>query len=272
MKPLSVENAFLWAQRFIVREWRLVLPVAFAFLALPPLTLDLLMPQSVPLILAAATQTNNPALAMGVMRWLLPLVLAIFLIGAGGGLAITALALVPEISVREALTLALRRVGVLISSLLLIVVGELAVVTAIGVVAGFARLTPVGLQSLLLGATAGVALFVAIRLVPLVPLIVRRRIGPISAIRESWLMTAGAFWRVFGAVGVYLIGSLVVIVALSAGIGAILLLFGKAVGAPELGVALNAVFGRGLAALVGLGFHLLAAAIFRQLDQSSSGI
>lgn len=271
MKQVSIEDAYLWAQRFIAREWRLILPVAFALMALPPLMLDLLMPQSVPMILAAATQSNNPAQAIGVLRWLVPVFIVIFLIASIGGLAITALALLPGTSVREALVLALRRLGVLVASLLLVAVGELLVVILVSALAAFGGLSQLGLQSLLLGVMMGIALFAGVRLIPLVPMIVRRRIGPISAIRESWMMTSGAFWRVLGAVLVYLIGAIVVMIALSNGVGAMLLLLGKAVGAPELGKALNAVFGRGLAALIGVGLHLLAAAIYRQLDGSMRG-
>jgi hypothetical protein len=271
VKPLSIEDAYFWAQRFVVREWRLALPVVFAFLALPQLMLDLLIPGSTRAQLALALQANNLAAMMTVMRWLFPVTLIVLLIGAVGGLAICALALQPGISVREALVLAVRRLGVFIGSQLLLAGGAVLVMIAVLVLVRFGQLKPAGAQSLLLGIMLGLALFVGVRLVPLMPLIVRRRVGPVSALRESWMMTAGAFWRIFGAIAIYLIGTIVVMVALSTGVGALLLLIGKMVGQPELGLVLDMVFQRAVAAVAAAGAYLLVVAIFRQLDGSMRG-
>ncbi|HWI84981.1 MAG TPA: glycerophosphoryl diester phosphodiesterase membrane domain-containing protein [Sphingomonas sp.] len=271
MKPLSIEDAYLWAQRFVAREWKLILPVALAFMALPPLMLDLLIPQSAWAMLTTATQTKNAAAAMSTLAWLVPLQLIVLLFATAGGLAITALALQPAISVGEALALALRRLGVLIGAVLLLLAGALLLALAVGMIAASARLGPAIIQSLLTGALAGIALFIGARLIPLVPLIVRRRVGPVSAIRESWLMTEGASWRIFAAIVIYFIGAMVVMLALSTGVGAILLLIGKAAGLPELGLVLVAVFERSLAALIGAGSSLLAAGLFRQLDNGTRG-
>jgi hypothetical protein len=46
VKRVSVEQAFLWAQAFVAREWRLLVPVALAFMALPPLLVDLIAPDA----------------------------------------------------------------------------------------------------------------------------------------------------------------------------------------------------------------------------------
>jgi len=103
-------------------------------------------------------------------------------------------------------------------------------------------------------------------------MIVRRRIGPISALRETWLLTQGAFWRLFAAAAIYMVGAMVVMLALSAGFGSLILMLGKAAGANELADAANAVFQQVIGALLALGFHLVAAAVFRQLDGPSRGI
>lgn len=272
MKSFSIEDAYLWVQRFVAREWRLLLPVAFAFMALPGLILELPMLQSAVATFRTATQMQNPAIAAPVMQWLAPVMVVILLIGALGGLAVTAMALVPGVSVREAIAIGLRRLGVLVLSLLAVIVMEMAVAMFAGLIFGLARPNAVGLQSLLSLVLVCFGVFVGVRFLPLVPMIVRRRLGPISALRESWIMTQGSFWRILGAAAIYLLGALVVMLALSTGIGAILLLLGRAIGLPELGSALTAVFEQGVAALIATGFHLLAAAIFLQLDRSSRGI
>lgn len=269
IKLLSIEDAYLWVQRFVAREWRLMLPVALAFMALPTLVLLLVAPQSAQL--DPATVAKNPAAAMNVLAWLAPAQIVIFIIGSAGWLAITAMALVPGISVREALAVAARRLGILIASLLLIAVGEL-ILLVVGVVAlTFARVPPIAIQSVMVSAFLILNIFVVIRLVPLTPMIVRRRIGPASALRESWIMTAGVSWRIFGAVMIYSVGAFVVVLALTTGVGTVLLLSGKAIGSPELGSALGAIVACAVGAVARVGFYLLSAAIFRQLDGSSRG-
>jgi hypothetical protein len=272
VKRLSIEEAYLWAQRLAAREWRLLMPVGFAFMGLPGLILNVPQLQSAWAVLTSAAQTHNPALAEPIMQWLIPLMLVIFLIGTIGGLAVTALALIPGISVREAILLAFRRVPVLVASLVLLLLGEMIVAVLIGIVFGLARLNVMAQQSLLTGVLLGFGLFVAIRLFPLVPMIVQRRIGPISALRESWMLSQGAFWRIFAAAAIYLVGALVVMIALSTGVGAILLLLGKAAGVPELGNVLNIVFGQAVTALAAVGLYLVAASVFLQLDRPNRGM
>ncbi|WP_162875413.1 glycerophosphoryl diester phosphodiesterase membrane domain-containing protein [Sphingomonas crusticola] len=267
MKSFSIEEAYLWAQRFFAREWRLLLPVAFAFIAFPPLLFDFLVPASASATLSAAVQTNNAVLALSVIRWLLPLMLIFYLLGSIGGLTITALALAPGISVQEALLLALRRLAVLVGSQLLLIAAAMAV----AILLGMSRLAPLGVQAFLFGLVIGLSIFVGVRLVLLMPMIVHRHIGPISAIRESWIMTAGTFWRLFATIIFYLLGAFIVMLALSSAVGSVLLLLGKAIGASELGVALNAVFVRALVAVATLGLNLLGVGIFRQLDGAIKG-
>lgn len=272
MKPLSIEHAYLWVQRFIAREWRLLVPVALAFMALPPLIFYLLAPQATEAFADPTAVAKNPAAALNRLAWAAPVQLIIFLFSAAGSLAITALALMPGISVREALALAGRRIAPLVGSIVLAALAEALVLFVILFALVLAGMAPIGIQSIVLGLWLGFTAFIVVRLVPLVPLITQRRIGSVSALRESWVMTAGVFWRVLGAVVIYSLGSLVVVTALTAGLGSILLLFGKAIGSVELGNALSALLVCLLGAATRTGFYLLAAAIYRQLDAPSRGI
>lgn len=268
MKRLSIEEVFAWTQGFVAREWRLLVPVALAFLALPPLVMDLLVPQAVWDALTHAVQIQNPQTAEGAIRIVFPAILVVLVLAAFGGLAITAMALLPGISVREALVLALRRLLTMLGALLLVAVGQLALAMVLAIILAAAHLVGPASQSLLVGIVMGVSLFVTIRLIALSPMIVTRRISALSAIRESWLLSRGAFWRILGAVLVYTIGALVVMIALDYAVGAIIALAAQAIGAVDLGRALIAVFQRGVAGLLALGLHLLIAAIFRQLNDA----
>jgi len=268
VKSLSIEDAFSWTQRFAAREWRLLLPVALAFLAFPPLMMDLLVPQSVWQSLATAVQSQNPQAATGAMQIVLPIMAAILLIASFGGLAISAMALLPGVSVNEALMLALRRLPTMLGAVLLVAAGQLLVAMILTVIFGVAHLAGPGGQSLMVGVVMGVTLFVTIRLIALSPMVVTRRSSAISAIRESWHISQGAFWRILGAVLVYGLGAMVVMLALNYAVGIMLALAAHAVGLDELGRDLIAVFDRCIGALLALGFHLLIAAIFRQLNDA----
>lgn len=269
VKLLSIEEAFQWAQRIAVREWRLLLPVAFALLALPPLMMDLLLPQSYWAALNVAVQTNNPELAATAVERVFPVMLVVIVILTLGGLAITALALVPAISVREALSLALRRLGVMIASVLLLGVAQAILGILVGVVFALLHMAVPLPPSLLLVMLVVVGVVAGTRLSMLAPMIVTRRVGPLAALRESWTITQGHFWKILGAILIYFVGAFVVLLALVTGVGAIFVLAAKAAAMPELGVALLAVFQRAIGAVIGVGFHLLVAGIFRQLNDGS---
>ena len=268
VKRLSIEEAFAWTQSFVAREWRLLLPVALAFLALPPLTMDLLVPPAVWDTLTHAVEAQNPQAAAGAMRIALPAMAAVLAVAAFGGLTITAMALLPGISVREALLLALRRLLPMFGALLLVAAGQLGLAMILTMAFAAAHLIGPGPQSLLVGVVMGVSLLVTVRLVALAPMIVTRRVSALSAIRESWFLSRGAFWRILAAILIYAVGAGVVMFALDYGVGILLTLSAQAVGAVELGRALIAVFERGIGGLLALGLHLLIAAIFRQLNDA----
>lgn len=268
VKRFSIEELFAWAQSFVAREWRLLLPVTLAFLALPPLVMDLLVPQSVWDALTQAVQHQNPPAAAAALQYVMPFMAVILVTATFGGLAITALALIPGISVREALTQALRRLLTMLGAVLLIAAAQMMLMMLVGAVFGLVRVGGAGGEALLAGVVIGVSLFVAVRLVTLGPMVVTRRAGAVSAIRESWLLSRGVFWRILGALLVYTIGSLVVMIALNTAVGAIIALAAKAAGAADLGSVLVAVFQRGVASLLALGLHLLIAGVFRQLNNA----
>jgi hypothetical protein len=271
VKSLSIEDTFQWTQRFVAREWKLLLPVAFAFIAVPQLAFNLLIPPA----LAEAIAKGNFQLVTQSLQatpWLLLGGILVQLFGLAGALSIAALALVPRISVREAIGVALQRLFVLVAVFILFF---FASAVAIMVIAGglqLLRLNPLTQNTLLLGIVFGLVAVLWMRLIVLAAVIVASRAGPIAAIRLAWDLTTGAFWRILGCMLIYGIGAQVVVLASTFAIGTILVLACSAVGIPALGPLLSLVYVSLINAVFWAGFHTLAVAIYRQLGGSIRGV
>ncbi|UAK25140.1 hypothetical protein [Sphingomonas nostoxanthinifaciens] len=268
---ISIEQAFQWVQRFSAREWRLLVPVAFAFIALPPLLFDAIVPDGAWRTLAAGPSADlRPMLAAA--PWLMPLSLLATLIWVFGGLVVTAIGLVPRISVQEAIVLAFRRLPLLVVAMLLAAVVVILVATVAAVLIGLARVDVMAMQGLLVGVILGAGLFLSVRLVPLMPLLVERQIGPIAALRLSWALTQGAFWRILLALLLYLVGGGIVVLALGTAISATLVILGGAAGSAATGTLIAAILISAGRSVISAGFHLLVVSLYRQLAVASRGI
>jgi hypothetical protein len=268
VKRVSVEQAFLWAQAFVAREWRLLVPVALAFMALPPLLVDLIAPDAAKAVMvpmdieSGKAQISLVALLLG---------LGIILFNCIGQLSLVALGLVGRISVREAIGVAFARLPILVATgLITFCVLMLAAVIA-AVLLNMSGLPMASQRGLLLVLIFGLLLFLWIRLIAVAPLIVAGQVGPILAIRRAWDLSRGTFWRIAAALVVYLIGATVVVSALSSALGAMLTLGAKAMGQPELGLVLANVLFRTCVAIGGAGLQIVVVAVYRQLAASRSG-
>jgi glycerophosphoryl diester phosphodiesterase family protein len=99
---------------------------------------------------------------------------------------------------------ALGRIGsVLAAAFLLVVIGLViaAPVFLVSVVLALAGVPVGGVVAVaVLGgiATVVVEIMVQVRLCITIPAVVLERIGPLSAVRRSWQLTRGSFWRLFG--------------------------------------------------------------------------
>lgn len=255
---LSVSDAARWTGDFLRREWRLVAPVAFAFMALPGLAVQLLVPGA-RRVAAEVTQVQPW------MGWLLP-VIALGLIGA---LAVSALALVPRVSVGEALTRAAARLWVIlvgwilvIAALSLAIVVVLAALSFAGALLGMSAITLTGLGV----AVSFLAMILAgTRLLPIIPLVATGSDGPFAALKRAWAMTRGHFWQLFGALLLLVAAAAILSYAVGLVLGVAAQLVGRATGQEQ---ALTAV-AAALVSLVGAGlsaaFYVFVAAIYRQL-------
>ena len=262
----SIEANLRWVQAFLRREWTLVLPVALAFLALPPLLFTLALPTR--LLVMPQTMAEMQAFSASLPGWIGPAFVAGALVTVLGALTITAMALVPRISVREAIGIGLRRAPGWIGAALLI-----GAVLFVGLVALGTALVLMGLGQ---GALAGlmvVALMAAgLFLLLLLPVVVHEAAGPIAAIRRGWQTWRGDLGRT-AAVCVLVWGATwLVAFALQVALGSILLMVGLAAGQAEAGHALAALWSTTLGALQWSFFYLFVAALYRGRLGASRGI
>lgn len=198
MTSLSIGKAWEETAAFVKREGALLFPVAFVFLALPMGLAQLFAPQVDP---------NMPPQQM--MEAFRPFWLAMgpaLMVTMYGGLALLALSLKPGISVGEALAVALRRYPVALGVMLIMTVGAgllvlvLAMVAALG---GGNERTAAGLMLILLLPLSGLMIWAGMRLMLVQPTIIDAPVGPIAAIKASWAMSRGHFWRLLAFVVVF---------------------------------------------------------------------
>ncbi len=258
MSRLSISDAAAWTGAFLRREWRLLAPVAFAFLALPGLFFQLLAPG------AQGAAGDVTALAPW-MVWLLP----VGLVAVAGGLAIVALALVPGISVGEALRTAAARLPTLIAaSLILFVAATLATGVLLTLVSFVGVLMGAGTPALRnLGVLLSVAalLVIGARMLLLAPVVVAGERRPVAALRRAWTLSRGHFRQLLGATAMLSLATLIASFAARQSIGVVAILLGRALGAEPLLATLAGVLIAAIGAALSTAFYVLTAAIYRQL-------
>lgn len=264
MSQLSINRATDWSQGFLRREWRLALPISLAFVGLPAAVLELVAPNGPP------PAPGDPPVFGAWMLVVLPAALVTLL----GAAAISALALVPGISVAEALRAGARRLGVL---LLASIVGGLALGVAatlaavllgmLGAVSGAGR---GGLLVLTVAAVGAIALLGGVRLALLTPVVMARPLGAIAALRESWRLTRGHFWLLAAILLMLMLAVLLVSAATQSVAGVAGVLLGRLAGAPAVELVVRALAGALVNALVSMTFCVFMVALYRELAATAT--
>ena len=242
-----------WA--FLRAEAALLLPVAAATIGAAMLLLMLVMPDPVEGRLPQGSW----------MLWLVP-VYALSLLGL---LATTALALNPGISVREGLTLAVRRLPTSIGIVLLLV--------AISLVAGIPVALIGAIESGRSGAAGPVTAFVnlavlvllvwlSVRLLPIWPMVIDRIVTPLAAVRASFALTRGHAMRLFGLVMLAMLAASLIGAALLFAGGATLMIVGKALGGERTGSLLVAILFAAILTVAVATWAVFVAFLYRQLN------
>lgn len=259
MTKLSISKAWEETTLFIARDARLLVPLALALIALPAIVFGL-----------AAPDVTNEVAARS--PGLMVVIMAEFLIGAVGQLAIARLALGHRERLGEAIRHGAARlpaliggflvVGVPMGAALAIVAGSASVVTKGGAGAGNAAIALVLL--VIMTALFVATLIVLARCLLMLPLASVEAGGPIRLVRRSFAVSRGAVLRLLAAAVLFLVGGAVLLVAVRSVLGAVVI-FG--LGKPEawtVSALLIALVDGVVQALIGTVFTVFTARLYAQ--------
>jgi hypothetical protein len=261
MTTVSIGKAWEDSIAFVAREWHLLFPVAFLFVALPVAILQQMVPPE--MAQWALNQQGTPPPLPGSF---VAVMLLTGLITCFGSLALYALALRPGISVGEALQLGVRRFGALVLVFLLLMGALMAFGIVFGLVfALFAMLSKLAasvLAGLLFMAGMIFGVLAGVRLMLLNPVLVDGDLGPFDSLRRSWELSRGHFWRLFGFLIVTALLSFIISETAQVVFGSIAGIIGGATAATVVGGLLGIV----ASTVIQVYFLVMIARIYRQLE------
>ena len=221
MAKLSISKAWDDTREILARNGKLLSTVAAAMILLPQVVLGVVTGQGPDAI--------KPGLTVGI------LILIAGIIGVVGQLAIAQLALGSKVSVGESIGHGLRRTPAFIGALLVILAGVVvffvvagAILIAFGAIDGTVTRPPPRDVVIILLVLLIPMLFIAVRLLPTVPVATAEAQGPLGILTRSWALTRGHFARLLGFILIFLVAVLITAAAVGAvGGGLTTLLFGS---------------------------------------------
>lgn len=255
---LSLGQAWDETKAMLARNGSLIAVVALALLVLPGALTGLFAPPR--------PDAPEPSTAMGVLG------LVTTLIGLAGQLAISRIALGPSVTVGEAIRIGFVRLPAFFGAMLLVALPIVLFVLTPLMIAGGGELPddPPPALALMLLLVFPLVVYVLVRLLPITPLAVDSRLGPVGLLRQSWGLTKGHAGRLFLLVLLVLLAGIVLVVGLGGGLGAVTILF---LGAPEPGnfsALIIALVTQLLNAVVSVVFGIMIARLYVQLTQSAA--
>ncbi|MBV9528029.1 hypothetical protein [Sphingomonas sp.] len=229
MGKLSISRAWDEARAVLARDGRLLVTVALALLVLPAIIVGAAIPGGIGAAMFMALQGQSVP-----MFALLFVVLVIMLVGQ---LAVTRLAIGPSVSVGGAIAHAVRRLLVYIGVGLLVGAAIMLALIAGAIIIGLASGPSVTQQQLETSPAVAIAvlvmvlvyLFLLTRIISMAAAVTSaEHLGVIGTLRRCWSLTRGHFWRLFGFLVTFFIGTGILLFAISSVVGlAAELLFGK---------------------------------------------
>jgi hypothetical protein len=261
MRHLSISAAWDQAKAIIAHDGGLLMTVALALVALP----------------AAVNSFVNPTgmSTSATPLWMDGVALISSLIALAGQLALIRLALGPSVTVGSAIGHGFRRMPVYFVAILIIVIGLLLLILGFAVLLAAAgvQVQRNGTQFVANPASIIVAVmivaimcFFGVRLIMAGPVASAERAGPIAILRRSWALTAGNGWPLFGFLLTFVVGAIIVLVAISSALGAVIgLLTGPIhpMSAPALIMALLQAL---VSAAIQTVFAVMLARIYLQIS------
>lgn len=256
MARISLGAAAEQTRGFMRRESGLVLPVAFATFGLALAIVALVTPEPT----AGGRVEPGP--------WSLALFPIMFLVLIGQ-LSISYLVLRPGASVRDSLGFAMIRLPTAIAALLLLLV----VLVGLGLV----LIAATGILAVALGASAEgaaaagvlavmlVMLVIGARLLMAWPLIADRRSGAVAALKQAFAISKGNVWKFLALTLAFALVYVVLTGAVQLGLGSVLLILGRVIGAEGGAAFLTAILVALLGAAIQAAWAVLLANVYRQL-------
>lgn len=267
MSSLSIGKAWDEAKAALQANRKLIVPVALGLILLPAVIVSMVEPRVAPGEQPPAGAWMLVALAMVVVMMIGQLAMVLLVNGWRG-------------SVGEAIGKAARRTPTFILAALAYLVPVILVFSILLVFAGVGTSATGQIDWTNFGAIGWLVLFlfllvllyISIRLLPLIAVVVIEPVGPIAALKRSFSLTSGHFWRLLGFLLLLMVAFLIVAATVGAVIGAGVTL---ALGEPQpwsLSLLLIALAG----GLIQAGFVMvytgMLARIYSQLAAPVAGV
>lgn len=225
MSNLSIGRAWEEAKATLQANRRLIIPVALGLLLLPAVIVAMVQPP-----VAAGGQAEPGSWMIAALIMLIVMMV--------GQIAIVLLVNGWRGSVGEAIAHAARRTPVLLAAAIIIMVPVILIFSVILAFTAFGALSAGEINPSALGPAGALVLllcllvlvYLAVRLLPMIAAVAAEAIGPVAAIKRSFALTRGNFWRLFAFVVLIMIAFLVAALVAGVVFGSLITLL---LGAPE---------------------------------------
>lgn len=260
MRHLSISAAWDETKAILSHDGGLLMTVAVALIALPQLISGLL---------------NPGGMSASTAGWLDLVAFVASVVTLAGQLALIRLAIGPSITVGSAIAHGLKRMPIYFVSILLLVLGlfilAIPVVFVLGALGVPLNSRPIPVSGPVIVASLlfiAVLLFFGVRLLMSSAVASAEDAGPIRILTRSWGLTRGHWWPLFGFLTIFIVGALVLLIAVGAAVGAVVALL---LGAPQPMSAAALLIGlvqAFVSAAVTTLFAVMLARIYLQLSGS----
>lgn len=242
---------------FLKAELSLVAPVSLLGFGLPMVALLLAVPTG-----AAIDGKLQPG---PWMLWMIPCAFVSML----GSLAVSSLVLTPNVSVRESIAVALRRIPTGLGLALL----YLGLQVVLSIPLGLANMAEGGMgtiSTLVYLASMVFMIWVFVRIMPIWAVVAARSQTPWAAVIHAFALTRSCYGRLLALRLVMTLAAVVALIVVLIPIGAITRLAGALAGNPDIGLVIAFVcMGVMIAAIVGT-WTVYVALLYRRLEAAAS--
>lgn len=260
MTTISISAAWEETKSLLSRDGRLFASVALALIVLPAVLVGVIDPR-------ATGEIDAPT-------WFDLLVLAISLISVAGQLALVRLALGPSVTVAEAISHGLRRLGPYLLAIILLGLAAMIVAipfaiaaVALGLEIERGAAAPMtGSIIILILVMALLFLFLAVRFLMAMPVASAEQAGPIDMLKRSWRLTDGHWLKLFLFLLLVLTAAVLILGAVSLVTGSLVLLAFGAVEPMSLAALIQSLIEGIFTGVFSVIFTLMLTRIYVQLS------